>query len=398
MAHAEHSPGACAQCAQRAWPWGLLGVLGAALAVALATANPQTVTDFAVYEAHAFRPHALVVDPATGDIDLPLLGLSPAQWQCLTRTAAPVAVFSFDGEPPAADQRVPCAVPCVLQRAAAAWPRADVVELVRDLPKPDPRRKPRGQRWVLSFRKERAYTAGVAGSEALWRGVDWTTGLGLTTDFPAPMCFLAPDAAGRGRRVRAKHPDVLLVAAVSNCGGRQDPFARHRTRFLRALMRLVPTHSYGRCAHNRDGPDRGAFPMNWVLFQRYKFAFVWENSVEADYVTEKLYNALAGEAIPVYYGAPNIRDHVPDGAFVDVRLYPEPRRLAAELRRIAGNATLYAAYHSWRLNSTVLLGQRFCRYHRHCRMCVQFAAERARSAAPCSPGADRANASAAGGH
>jgi len=40
--------------------------------------------------------------------------------------------------------------------------------------------------------------------------------------------------------------------------------------------------------------------------QKYMFYAAFENTVQEDYVTEKVYNALGGYAIPVYIGAPNV--------------------------------------------------------------------------------------------
>ena len=45
-----------------------------------------------------------------------------------------------------------------------------------------------------------------------------------------------------------------------------------------------------------------------------------ENTVAPDYVTEKLYDAFAGGCVPVYYGATNVQDFLPDiEAIVDFR-------------------------------------------------------------------------------
>ena len=45
-----------------------------------------------------------------------------------------------------------------------------------------------------------------------------------------------------------------------------------------------------------------------------------ENSISADYVTEKLFDAFAGGCVPIYLGAPNIEAFLPDpDAIVDMR-------------------------------------------------------------------------------
>jgi hypothetical protein len=45
-----------------------------------------------------------------------------------------------------------------------------------------------------------------------------------------------------------------------------------------------------------------------------------ENSIAPDYVTEKLYDAFVGGCVPIYYGATNIQNFLPDPeSIVDYR-------------------------------------------------------------------------------
>ena len=50
----------------------------------------------------------------------------------------------------------------------------------------------------------------------------------------------------------------------------------------------------------------------WKLCWLCHYLPLQENSISVDYVTEKLYDAFAGGCVPVYYGAPNILDSLPD--------------------------------------------------------------------------------------
>ncbi|KAG5485266.1 hypothetical protein CUR178_06629 [Leishmania enriettii] len=44
------------------------------------------------------------------------------------------------------------------------------------------------------------------------------------------------------------------------------------------------------------------------VFRKYRYALPFENSIEDDYVTEKVYNALLSGALPLYIGAMDIAD------------------------------------------------------------------------------------------
>jgi len=76
---------------------------------------------------------------------------------------------------------------------------------------------------------------------------------------------------------------------------------------------------------------------------RYRFAICFENTRFAGYVTEKVFDALAAGCIPVYLGAPDIEQYVPEGVFVDARRF---RSYGALEKRLRGMASGEA---EWRL-------------------------------------------------
>jgi hypothetical protein len=53
--------------------------------------------------------------------------------------------------------------------------------------------------------------------------------------------------------------------------------------------------------------------------QRYRFALAFENIGYPGYFTEKIIDAMAAGAVPVYFGAPDVADHIPPGCFLDAR-------------------------------------------------------------------------------
>lgn len=57
-----------------------------------------------------------------------------------------------------------------------------------------------------------------------------------------------------------------------------------------------------------------------------KFVLAYENAIQADYVTEKIYDVLKSGAVPVYLGAPNINRYIPTSCFInknDFKTYDE---------------------------------------------------------------------------
>jgi hypothetical protein len=184
----------------------------------------------------------------------------------------------------------------------------------------------------------------------------------------------------------------MAVFVASNCkhGG-----ALFRTRYVQALMRAgLEVDSYGECLRNRPFPpelqgekenywsDPGrAWQVKKALFARYKFVLAFENANETDYVTEKVYQAWQAGAVPVYMGAPNLREWAPaDDSFVDARAFPSPAALAEHLRHLAADDAAYARLHAWRSRP---LPRRFTEkfercvfYNAECRLCEALAARR----------------------
>lgn len=63
------------------------------------------------------------------------------------------------------------------------------------------------------------------------------------------------------------------------------------------------------------------------LLSKYKFCICFENCVFPGYVTEKIFDALLAGCIPIYFGAPDIEDFVPENVFVDYRKFNDWKAL-----------------------------------------------------------------------
>jgi len=116
----------------------------------------------------------------------------------------------------------------------------------------------------------------------------------------------------------------------------------------------------------------------WVLsnkvdiMRRYLFYLSFENSNEEDYITEKLWGALESGSLPVYFGAPNAKDHVPPNSLILANDFKDGATLATYLAKVAQNRTLYESYHEWRrkpLDATFLRKYNHTHTHSVCRLC-----------------------------
>ena len=55
------------------------------------------------------------------------------------------------------------------------------------------------------------------------------------------------------------------------------------------------------------------------MLKNYKFTLCLENAIFPGYVTEKIFDALFAGSIPIYYGAPDITELIPNDSFIDIR-------------------------------------------------------------------------------
>ena len=139
-----------------------------------------------------------------------------------------------------------------------------------------------------------------------------------------------------------------LVALHSNCGGR-------RGKLLSDLRDVL--HSYGHCWKNRDiqlfeptqwyygdsASNRNAVKTD--ISSCYMVTAALENTVEDDYVTEKLYEALVSGSVPLIWGTKNLEYLPHPDAAIRVSDFASPQRLKAYLNALAKNATFYYERH-----------------------------------------------------
>lgn len=71
------------------------------------------------------------------------------------------------------------------------------------------------------------------------------------------------------------------------------------------------------------------------LMNEFKFNICFENCEFPGYVTEKIFDSFLSGSIPVYYGAPDIKDFVPANTFIDFRRFKSLHELDEYLKSIS---------------------------------------------------------------
>jgi len=83
----------------------------------------------------------------------------------------------------------------------------------------------------------------------------------------------------------------------------------------------------------------------------YTFALCFENMILKGWLTEKIFDCFFAGAIPIYWGAPDVTEYIPEDCFVDKRKFPTYEELRRFLRSLSpkdiltykGNARDYLA-------------------------------------------------------
>jgi hypothetical protein len=168
-----------------------------------------------------------------------------------------------------------------------------------------------------------------------------------------------------------------IAVFVSRCkkGGRDD--------LIRKLSKIMTVHSFGKCAQTHKLRDvhptcvraKNRYEEKLCVFPKYKFVLALDNSEETDYVTEKVYHALLSGAVPLYRGAPNINDFVPDPkSIINLKDYDsDSKALVERLKAITLDDDVFA----WRHKSVDEWSPKFLEHMRHseptCDICTMAA-------------------------
>ncbi len=73
---------------------------------------------------------------------------------------------------------------------------------------------------------------------------------------------------------------------------------------------------------------RGPVKSKTNTYKKYKFAICYENIAHHNgYVTEKIFGSMVAGCVPIYWGADDIADYVPEGCYIDKREFPNFKNL-----------------------------------------------------------------------
>ena len=92
-----------------------------------------------------------------------------------------------------------------------------------------------------------------------------------------------------------------------------------------------------------------------TTMHRYPFALSFENKFAPGYTTEKFFDALGQNSIPVVLSSPDILRYAPTpNAFINAADFASPQHLASFMQHVRHNASLFQSFFEWRKNPAIL--------------------------------------------
>jgi alpha-1,3-fucosyltransferase len=132
---------------------------------------------------------------------------------------------------------------------------------------------------------------------------------------------------------------------VSNCNDNSK-----RLEYIKDLKKYIPVTIYGKCGEPcpRKKPDSNIDICKLNVAKNYKFYFSFENSICKDYITEKFFNILHYNIVPVVLGGGDYSLYIPKSGFINVLDYSSPKDLADYLIYLSNNETAYNSFFKWK--------------------------------------------------
>ncbi|KAG5893232.1 hypothetical protein JTB14_013394 [Gonioctena quinquepunctata] len=156
-----------------------------------------------------------------------------------------------------------------------------------------------------------------------------------------------------------KNKKRKIAWMVSNCYT-----SSRRKELYKKINKYIKVDVYGICG-NLTCAKENAEECYKLLENNYKFYLSFENSLCKDYATEKLFNILKRNLVPIVYGDARYAAIAPPYSVINVLEYRSVKELVKHLMELDGNVTEYLRYFEWKKHYLVNTSNKLAL----CRLC-----------------------------
>ncbi|KAG8176248.1 hypothetical protein JTE90_021346 [Oedothorax gibbosus] len=161
-------------------------------------------------------------------------------------------------------------------------------------------------------------------------------------------------SSSRSFPTRDHHKRKGAIWMVSNCRTES-----RREAYVKELRKHFKVDVYGRCSRSKTcQPPQSS--QCYGLLKKYGFYLSFENAICKDYVTEKFFNVLMYDVVPVVFGGAPYKNIAPKDSFIDATQFANPKDLAVYLSAVLSNSTLYNSFSKWKNRYRVHLHAWMC--------------------------------------
>lgn len=154
----------------------------------------------------------------------------------------------------------------------------------------------------------------------------------------------------------------IVAWAVSHCSLMRQEYAME-------LQYYVNLTVYGKCRHyfNNQRSCKHTSEACKKEISKYKFFLAFENDFCEDYVTEKYWERIVQESVPIVMGANYDKRVVIPDSYIDASQFDSIKELAEYLLYLDSNDTAYNQYFAWKTHYAISSDAFFNLY---CQICM----------------------------
>ena len=158
------------------------------------------------------------------------------------------------------------------------------------------------------------------------------------------MALPSPEKTAESPVIAFSEKKLLVNISVYKNSGRSAELYSERIKAIRYFESKKPAdfdlYGYGWDALNNTKKSfssyRGVVKNKWDILPKYKFAICYENNAgHRGYITEKIFDCLRADCVPVYWGATNIEEYVNPACYIDRRQFRSYEELDDYISRIS---------------------------------------------------------------
>ncbi len=248
---------------------------------------------------------------------------------------------------------------CMLTDDKSLLDKSDlvIVRMSDDYEKPKSKRPP-NQKWVYVLYESPHHLKEIYTSTLRWKDLMWkwnefeaangffnlTSTYRIDSDFPGHYETLGGMYWEENKEFNAdfdfhQSKTHFAAAAISNCNSARST----RSKYINELKNFVQVDVFGLC-----GTGRCNGSCKKTIGDKYKFFLAFENSFCTYYMSEKPFEVLEYNIVPIVRGLGSFDQYVPKSGYIDANDFDSPRSLARYLKYLDSNKTAYNEFFKWK--------------------------------------------------